>query len=164
MDEVCRQQSENVYLLWRWSVMFYHYCKFSFNKTWTKVLRRFKYCLKRAEGLYYTVLLNIQDSIRAINKTLSKTLREVSFWHNANKISLNIAKTDIILFKTSNKIHDIDLKIVLRKRIPASPFLRYVKYVFIDENLIWKTCIYEISTKLIKGNAMLSKLRHFVNK
>ena len=42
----------------------------------------------------------------------------------------------------------------------------YVKYlgVFIDENLNWKKHINEISTKLIKGNAMLSKLRHFVNK
>ena len=42
----------------------------------------------------------------------------------------------------------------------------YVKYlgVFIDENLNWKVHINEISTKLIKGNAMLSKLGHFVNK
>ena len=33
-----------------------------------------------------------------------------------------------------------------------------------DENLNWKKHINEISTTLIKGNAMLSKLRHFVNK
>ena len=111
-----------------------------------------------------TGLLNVQDSIRAINKTLNKDLRELSFWVNANKIALNVAKTEIILFKTSNKNYDADLKIKLcRKRIHAS---RYVKYlgVFIDENLNWKIHINEISTKLIKGNAMLSKLRHYVNK
>ena len=42
----------------------------------------------------------------------------------------------------------------------------YVKHlsVFIDENLNWKTHINKISTKLIKGNVMLSKLWHFANK
>ena len=82
-----------------------------------------------------TGLLNIQDSIRAINKTLNKDLRELSFWLNANKIALNVAKTEIILFKTSNKNYVADLKIKLcRKRIHASPYVKYLG-VFIDENL-----------------------------
>ena len=111
-----------------------------------------------------TGLLNIQDSMHAINRTLNKDLRELSFWLNANKIALNVAKTEIILFKTRNKNYDADLKIKLyRKRIHASPYVKYLG-VFIDENLNWKKHINEISTKLIKGNAMLSKLRHFVNK
>ena len=111
-----------------------------------------------------TGLLNIQDSIHAINRTLNKDLRELSFWLNANKIALNVAKTEIILFKTRNKNYDADLKIKLcRKRIHASQYVKYLS-VFIDENLNWKKHINEISTKLIKGNAMLSKLRHFVNK
>ena len=46
--------------------------------------------------------------------------------------------------------------------VHASPYVKYL-VVVIDENLNWKTHINEISTKLIKGNAMLSKLRHFVN-
>ena len=111
-----------------------------------------------------TSFLNIQDSIRAIDRTLNKDLRELSFWLNGNKIAFNVAKTKIILFKTSNKNYDADLKIKLfRKRIHASPYVKYLG-VFIDENLNWKKHINEISTKLIKSNAMLSKLRHFVNK
>ena len=111
-----------------------------------------------------TGLLNIQDSMHAINRTLNKDLRELSFWLNANKIALNVAKTEIILFKTSNKNYVVDLKIKLcRKRIHASPYVKYLG-VFIDENLNWKKHINEISTKLIKSNVMLSKLRHFVNK
>ena len=102
--------------------------------------------------------------MHAINKTLNKDLREFSFWLNANKIALNVAKTEIILFKTRNKNYDIYLKIKLcRKRIYASQYVKYLS-VFIDENLNWKKHINQISTKLIKGNAMLSKLRHFVNK
>ena len=45
----------------------------------------------------------------------------------------------------------------------ASPYVKYLG-VFIDENLNWKTHINNISTKLIKSNAMLPKLRDFVNK
>ena len=60
--------------------------------------------------------------MRAINRTLNKELRELSFGLNANKIALNVAKTEIIVFKTSNKNYDTDLKIKLcRKRIHASP-------------------------------------------
>ena len=101
--------------------------------------------------------------MHAINKTLNKDLREFSFWLNANKIALNVAKTEIIL-KTHNKNYDRDLKIKLcRKRIYVSQYIKYLS-VFIDENLNWKKHVNQISTKLIKGNAMLSKLRHFVNK
>ena len=48
-----------------------------------------------------TCLLNIQDTISAINKTYNKDL---SFWLNANKIAVNAAKTEIILFKTINTL------------------------------------------------------------
>ena len=93
--------------------------------------------------------------MRAINRTLNKDLRELSFWLTANKIALNVAKTEIILFKTRNKNYDADLKIKLyRKRIHASPYVKYLG-VFIEENLNWKIHINKISTKLIKGNAML---------
>ena len=58
----------------------------------------------------------------------------------------------------------ISLKMkVCRKRIHASPYVKYLG-VFIDENLNWKIHINVISTKLIKGNAILSKLRYYVNK
>ena len=73
--------------------------------------------------------------MRAINRTLNKGLSEFSFWLNANKFALNVAKTEIILFKTRNKNYDADLKIKLyRKRIHASPHVKYLG-VFIDENL-----------------------------
>ena len=73
---------------------------------------------------------------------------------NANKIALNVAKTEIILIKTSNKNYDADFKIKLcRKGIHASPYVKY-RGVFIDENLNWKIHINKISTKLIKGNAV----------
>ena len=59
-----------------------------------------------------------------INRTLNKDLRELFFCINPNKIALNVAKTEIILFKTSNKHYDADLKIKLyRKKIHGSHML-----------------------------------------
>ena len=73
--------------------------------------------------------------MRAINKTLNRDLRKLPFWLNANKITLSVAKAEIILFKTSNKTFDADLKIKLyRKRIHACQYVKYLS-VFTDENL-----------------------------
>lgn len=59
-----------------------------------------------------------------INKTAKKDLRGFSFWFNVNKITINTVKTEFILFKTSNKDDDADLKIKFcRKRVNASRML-----------------------------------------
>ena len=100
----------------------------------------------------------------SINKIPNKDLVELSFWLNADKIGLNVPKIKIILFKTSNKNYDTGLKIKLnRKRTHSFLYLIYLG-VFIDENLNWNIDINNISTTVIKDNAMLSKLWHFVNK
>ena len=100
----------------------------------------------------------------SINKIPNKDLVELFFWLNADKIGLNVPKIKIILFKTSNKNYDTGLKIKLnRKRTHASLYVIYLG-VFVDENLNWNTDINNISTTVIKDNAMLSKLWHFVNK
>ena len=48
-------------------------------------------------------LLNIQGTILFINKTLNKDYEELSFELNSTKIAFNVAKTEAIVFKTSNK-------------------------------------------------------------
>ena len=111
-----------------------------------------------------TGLLNIQSSIKAINKYLNKDIKELSFWLSANKLSLNVAKTIAILFKTRNKliVKNLELK-MCRKRIYTSQYVKYLG-VYIDENLSWKTHINKLSINLVRANAMLFKLRNFVDK
>ena len=43
-----------------------------------------------------TCLLNIQNTISKINRSLNMALKEFSFWLNTNKIALNVAKTEVI--------------------------------------------------------------------
>ena len=86
--------------------------------------------------------LNIQNTISKINKSLNNDLKELSFWLNANKIELNVAKTDVILFKTKHKHCDTDLSLKLcRKRLHKIKYLRYLG-IKIDENLNWKIHIH----------------------
>ena len=92
-------------------------------------------------------------------------MKELSFclWLNANKIALNVAKTEVILFKTKHKPCDTDLRLKLsRKRLNKTKYLRYLG-IKIDENLNWKVHIHDLASKLNTANAILAKLRHFVN-
>ena len=69
----------------------------------------------------------IFKTISKINRSLKEDLKELSFWLNANKITLNVAKTEVILFKTKHKLCDTDLRVKLcRNRLYKTKYLRYL--------------------------------------
>ena len=110
-----------------------------------------------------TCLLNIQNKISKINKSLNKDLKELSFSLNANKIALNVANTEVILFKTKQKPCDTDLRLKLcRKRLYKTKYLRYLG-IKIYETLNWKILIHGFASKLNRANAVVAKPRHFLN-
>ena len=105
----------------------------------------------------------MKDSVRQINKVVNKELKFLAQWLNANKISLNVAKTEVVIF-TRKKMQldcDLNLKLCVKKLKPSN----YVRYLGInlDEYFNWSTHINHLSQKLVKANAMLCKLRHFIN-
>ena len=76
------------------------------------------FAIKASCPLYFTddtCLLNIQSSIKQINRTLKKDLKQLALWLNANKI-LNVAKTEVILFKPKNKQLGTNLKLKLCRK------------------------------------------------
>ena len=99
-----------------------------------------------------------------MNKQVNQDFENLTNWLNANKICLNVSKTEVALFKLSRKLTDVPLKLKLNgKRLyPTNP----VKYlgINIDENLVWKQQISDIAIKLNKANGILSKLRHFIDR
>ena len=110
-----------------------------------------------------TCLFNIQNTISKINRSLKKDMKELSFCLNANKVASNVAKTEVILFKTKHKPCDTDLRLKLcRKRLYKTKYLRYLEIKF-DKNLNWKIQIHDLAYRLSRVNAILAKLRHFVN-
>ena len=82
-----------------------------------------------------TNLLCINDSIKKLNKAVNSDFRNLTNWLNANTISLNVSKTELILFKPKMKKLDFDLKLRLnRKRTYPTKSVKCLG-VKIDENL-----------------------------
>ena len=90
-------------------------------------------------------------------------MKHLSVWLNANKISLNIRKTELVIFKQKRKTLDHEIKIKLnRKRLYPTTSVKYVE-VRIDENLNWHHHINDPAAKLNRANAFLFKIRNYVN-
>ena len=71
--------------------------------------------------------------------------------------------TEVILSKTKHKPCNTDLKHKLcRKRLYKTKYLRYLG-IQIDQNSNWKVHIHDLASKLNRANAILVKLRYFVN-
>ena len=108
-------------------------------------------------------LLNFNNCVKSINKQVNYDLKNLSNWLKANKISLNIGKTELVLFTSSKKQLDCDLKIKLNgKRCYEADSVRYLG-IQIDKRLPWKQQINHVALKLNKANVMLSKLRHVID-
>ena len=72
--------------------------------------------LKFSQSFHFandTCLLNIQNTISEISTIQNKDLKELSFLLNANKMAMNVAKTEVIVFKTKHKPYDTDLSLKL---------------------------------------------------
>ena len=66
-----------------------------------------KTAIKHCEIFHFaddTCLLNIKDSVKQISKVVNKDLKFLVQWLYANRISLNVVKTEVIIFKRKKNI------------------------------------------------------------
>ena len=86
--------------------------------------------IKNSETFHFaddTCLLNIKDSIKKINKVVNKDLYFLIQWLHANKISLDVAKTEVIIFRRKKKQLDFDLNLkICGKKLQASSYIKYL--------------------------------------
>ena len=115
-----------------------------------------------------TNLLYADKSLRSLENTVNAELSNVSKWLMANKLSLNVSKSNFVIFRPSQKKIDynVDLKIYdFSLNLYVSLEHRdHVKYlgVLLDSNLSWKYHIAYVATKISKSLGILARLRHFV--
>ena len=65
-------------------------------------------------------------------------MKNLTDWLNANEISLNVQRTELVIFKHQRKKIDNEVKIKLsRKRLYPTDSVIYLG-IRIDENLNWK--------------------------
>ena len=111
-----------------------------------------------------TMLFLKDKSLKPIAKRANIDLKLLMHWLNANKISLNTSKTELLIFRPIRKKLNYDLKIKINgHRLRPSKVVKYLG-VYIDQHLNWKHHIDFVCNKLKRANGALSKLRHYVDK
>ena len=82
---------------------------------------------------------------------------------SANKISLNVEKTELVIFKSPRKVLLDEIKIKLSgKRFYPTNSIKYLG-LKIDRFLYWHDQVNSIAVKLSRANALLLKIRNYVN-
>ena len=110
-----------------------------------------------------TNLIVSDRNLKNLRFKMNEELKSLYQWLCANRLSLNVVKTEFLLFR-SNLRKNENFKITLRLKNKALCETHYVKYlgIIIDNKLNWKSHINELTKTLSKAIGLLSKIRHFV--
>ena len=105
-------------------------------------------------------MLLSHSSLETLSKRMNSDLKNLSQWLKANKLSLNVMKTELIIFHSSSKNADPSLKIILDgKRLIQTDTVKYLG-VLLDDRFLWSKQINHVATKLNQAIGILSKLRN----
>ena len=109
-----------------------------------------------------TNLFYSNSNLAELESVVNCNLKMVSDWLMANKVSLNIDKTNFIIFHPPQKVKGHIVKLIVSNReIKQEKFIKYLG-VLIDSHLSWKYHILHISKKIKRCIGILSKIRHSV--
>ena len=106
------------------------------------------------------LFISHNDPVYLIN-TLNRELNKLSTWFAANRLSLNLAKTNFMVFKPWQKKQSFEFQVFINEQ----PILRVSETMFwgvsLDDNLTWKSHISLSASKLSKSIGIIHKSRFF---
>ena len=101
--------------------------------------------------------------INMFESLINSELEKVLHWLCANKLSLNIDKSNFVIFhSTQRKLPKQIMLSINNQMLTQETSIRYLG-VYIDYNISWKTHITNISKKIKRSIGILSKLRYFLS-
>ena len=101
--------------------------------------------------------------MQELENIYSKELSYVTDWLNANKLTLNVKKSNLTLFKNAKKpANTLNIKIK-REQIAEKEYTKYLG-ILIDNKLSWNYHIKHANLKISKGIGILTKLRRYLSK
>ena len=101
-------------------------------------------------------------SLHRLETTINYELRNLYLWLSVNRLSLNIDKTNFVIFHPFNKPLKYNVTIKIHKKaICEKKFIKYLG-VLIDSTLSWKDHTSNTAIKLSRAIGILYKLRPFV--
>ena len=103
------------------------------------------------------------NTLDELEKIINKELKELRTWLIVNRLSLNIDKTNFVLFHPYNKPMSHKITIKLHKNaISEKDSVKYLG-IIIDSTLSWQFHIESISKKLSRAVGLIYKIRPFIN-
>ena len=123
-----------------------------------KVSQVFKYILFADD----TNLLCCDRDLNELVRMINGGLEQLQTWFSVNRLSLNISKTNYMIFGNRRITADICVRINKEKtnRVNCTQFLGVV----IDDKLNWKSHILSIRSKLSKCCAIMYRASSLINK
>ena len=98
-----------------------------------------------------------------LQKIVNRELKKIKKWLEANRLALNIDKTNYVIFHSPTRKIEEFVKI----KLGSKPITRvnYIKYlgVLVDATLSWKPHITELTKKLARTFGIFYKIRHYVS-
>ena len=128
----------------------------------------FKFTLFADDTSLFYSHKNQHDAVPILNAELSN----ISHWLAANKLSLNVGKSKLLIFtnqkskakgsKPNETGSNLETELFINgERLKEVNFAKYLG-VLIDNKLKWTNQIDAINLKLSKGIGLLAKIRHYV--
>ena len=101
-------------------------------------------------------------SLVCLEKIINTELAHVETWLNTNKLSLNISKSNFVIFHPPQKKVNDPIKLYVNNTLLEEK--NHVKYlgIMMDNNLNWKSHAAYIAKKIKRSIEILSKLRYYV--
>ena len=126
-------------------------------------------CLKHTTPRMFaddTSLTAVGETLDEVERRANEDLVNVHRWLSANKLSLNIAKTEYVLIGSHYKINNTAVQPEVKINSKPVKRVKHAKVlgVQIDENLNWKKHIEFIASKISSGIGAIRKLKEFVDR
>ena len=106
--------------------------------------------------------------LKTLKLTVNTDLHNLSNWLTSNKLSLNIKKSNYVIFGPHQKKLNFDPQVNVfdnesnkKVTLERKNFIKFLG-LLIDENLSWKTHIHSVADKISKTIGLIARLRHIV--
>ena len=115
-----------------------------------------------------TNILYANKDLKSLETIVNCELEKVYNWLTVNRLTLNIKKSNYVIFRPHQKKLTYQPKINIydneKQTLTQLECKDYVKYlgILIDHSLAWKNHIEQITLKISRSVGMIAKLRHFV--
>ncbi len=115
-----------------------------------------------------TNLVYSDKKLKSLETIINRELIGVCEWLNTNKLTLNLKKSNYVIFHPHQKKLDYQVELKMFDNhsnnlinIERNEFIKYLG-VIVDSNLTWKYHIDNIASKISKTIGIITRLRHFV--